>query len=116
MVVNYLLVEILSLQTSGGTSGEETTAFSQVIVAFIPFIMAWLSLTLKDRANRWINLILGILFAVMFIVVLIAYLAGANATADTSTMIPIVLALLLLPLVASLLIIWYAWKWPKEGV
>lgn len=117
MVVNYLLLgifRILSLKASGGTGGEETITFIHVLFAFIPFIMAWLSLTLKDWANRWINLILGILFAVMFIVAVITGLADANATADTATMIPIELAMFLLSLVASLLIIWYAWKWPKQ--
>ena len=106
MVVNYLLVGLLSLRESGGISGEGATTFAQVIVAFIPFIMAWLSLTLKDSANRWTNLVLGILFAIMFIVVLILYFAAGSVT-----IIP--LMILFLPFVATLLIIWYAWKWPK---
>jgi hypothetical protein len=115
MVINYLLLMSLNLQASGGTGGGEMPTFRQVIVAFIPFIMAWLTLTLKDSANRWTNLVLGILFAIMFITIVILALAGGGGEAATPlTTIFAGSAMILLPLVASLLIIWYAWKWPKQ--
>ncbi len=92
--------ELLETQADTGTRPIIAVLF------FIPFIMAWLSLTLKDPANRWTNLVLGILFAVYFIVQFIGY---AAAGLPTIRLIDIVFAF-----VVILLIVWYAWKWPKQ--
>ena len=115
MVMNYLLL-ISLMQAPGGTGGGEMPTFGQVIVAFIPFIMAWLTLTLKDSANRWTNLVLGILFAIMFITIVILALAGGGGEAATplTTIFAGSAMMILFPIGASLLIIWYAWKWPKQ--
>lgn len=92
--------ELLETQASAGTRS------SIAVLFFIPFIMAWLSLTLKDSVNRLTNLVLGILSAVFFVVQFIRY---AAARTPTITLIDIVFAF-----VVTLLIVWYAWKWPKQ--
>ena len=75
---------------------------------FIPWIMAFLSLTLKDSANRWTNFVLGILFVIFLIIGLIEQTTGGKSAA--------ILVDYFLGIVAAALIAWYAWKWPKQEV
>jgi len=69
--------------------------------------MAVLSVTLKDLANRWANMILGIVFTVLNIFHLVEHLAQ-----------PSVHQLLIIgsTVVVTALIFWYALKWPKQEV
>ena len=83
---------------------DQVFLFSVTLYMLIPSIMVFLSLVLKPKVNRWTNIIVGILYFVMNLASCIGetwafYIFGS-----------IVESLLLL------LIIWYAWKWPrKEG-
>jgi len=73
------------------------------ILSLVPLVMAFLSLTLKDKANRWANIILGIVYTVFAILVLVGQLANLSALA-------------ILPAsgaVFAALIVWYAYKWSK---
>jgi len=71
----------------------------------VPLIMAVLSLTLKDSANRWTNIVLGIVFTLLNIGHLVEHLTP-----------PVVHQILILAstVVVTALIAWYAWKWPKQ--
>ncbi|KKH14307.1 hypothetical protein DU48_04265 [Methanosarcina mazei] len=71
------------------------------ILMLVPMIMAFLSLTLKDSLNRWLNIIVGAVFAVLWFTSVIeaaqsAYWGGTLMTLSAA--------------VASALIVWYAWK------
>lgn len=71
------------------------------ILMLVPLVMAFLSLTLKDSINRWLNIIVGAVFSVLWFVGVVdaaqtAYWGGALMTLST--------------VVASALIVWYAWK------
>ena len=71
----------------------------------IPVVMIFLSLTLKYQANRWVNIIVAIFFVVLILVGLGTYPWGYDKF------------LIIVGLVFNALIVWYAWKWPKqEGV
>jgi len=71
----------------------------------VPLIMAALSLTLKDSANRWANIVLGIVFTLLNIGHLVEHFTP-----------PVVHQILILAstVVVTALIAWYAWKWPKQ--
>ena len=73
----------------------------------VPLVMAFLSLNLKDLANRWANMILGIVFTVFNVFHLIEHLAE-----------PSVHQILIIgsTVVATALIFWYALRWPKQEV
>ena len=72
----------------------------------IPPIMAFLSITVKNPVNRWVNIILSVFFIAG------AYPFGvAEATADY---IGAIAAVTIVEISALALIIWYAWKWPKQ--
>jgi hypothetical protein len=86
----------------------EGSMFWMAIFWYIPWIMAWLSLTLEDSVNRWTNFILGILLAIYLVFGLIYHSIGGRPAA--------ILVGYFLGIVAAALVAWYAWKWPKQSV
>ena len=77
------------------------------IGTLIPPIMAFLSLVLKDSMNRWANIIVGVVFAGIALVLgPIASLAGTLPYAYYAYAILIGIV----QFVATALIVWYAWK------
>ena len=81
--------------------GPETLLFYAVSL-LIPLVMAFLSLTLKDSVNRRVNIILGLVFAGLYLSDLIAHLVNQYAHAILMGSAAVV---------AQALIVWYAWKW-----
>jgi len=71
------------------------------IIVLAPLVMAFMSLTLKNRTNRWANIIVGIVFVVLQLVSL------GDAVARSS---PWMTLMDFSKLVAPALIVWYAWK------
>ena len=80
---------------------------------FVPLWMAFVSMTVKDSCNRWTNLILGVIFTILNIW---HFLACGLAVIDNPIGKPTAHHIMLVgsTVVATALIAWYAWKWPKE--
>jgi len=76
------------------------------ILMLVPLVMAFLSLTLKDKINRWANIIVGVVWIFLLLTDLPMYLANPSAYA---------ILMWFSQVVAVALIVWYAWKWPKQG-
>ena len=68
----------------------------------IPSVMVFLSLALPAKADRWTNLIVGGLYVIVGI---------GNVIGETwaSYILGSVIEFVLLAL-----ILWYAWKWPRQ--
>lgn len=115
MLFVFAYVDIFAFYRSGIIEGimagkvatfqiNQVFLFLTTLYILIPSIMVFLSLVLKPKVNRWTNIIVGMLYIVSILGSCIGetwafYIFGS-----------IVESLLLL------LIIWYAWKWPrKEG-
>jgi len=79
-------------------------AFGALILMMIPSLMVFLSLALKARWNRWTNLIVAILYIVV----------GVGTTIGETWAYYIVGHIVGIGLLS--LIVWYAWKWPKQEV
>jgi hypothetical protein len=75
------------------------------IFFLVPLVMAFLSVTLKDVANRRVNLVLGVIFTIINIL----HIFGCPIAGSAHQIL-----IILSTIVVSLLIVWYAWKWPKE--
>ena len=76
---------------------------SVIILMAIPSLMVFLSIALKAKVNRWTNIIVGIL---QIVVVLSSIFIGEPwAYYIFGSIVEVVLLAL---------IIWYAWKWPKQ--
>jgi hypothetical protein len=97
-----VLQEFLDTGTVGGLEvGRPEILLLLAIVALVPLVMAFLTLTLKDSMNRWANIIVGVVFAVLGLVDLGEILAKPSAWATLMT---------LSMFVAPVLVVWYAWK------
>ena len=67
-----------------------------------PILMIFLSLTLKAKLNRLVNIIVGIVYS----------LVGVDIVFQASNAGYVVYGIVEAALTA--LIAWYAWKWPKQ--
>ncbi len=113
MMLLYIYADILSLFKPGqvqemlegrmgpfpATQGSLLTAS---ILMIIPAMMVFLSLTLNARANRNVN----ILFGALYMLVNISNLIGETWV--------YYLVFGIVEIVVTLLIMWHAWKWPKQ--
>lgn len=79
-------------------------ALIALILMTIPSLMVFLSLALSAKANRWINLIVAILFVVVSI--------GNAVGEETWVYYHIYAVIIQVALLA--LVIWFAWKWPRS--
>ena len=73
------------------------------LLMIIPAVMVFLSLTLKPVVNRWTNIALGGFYTL----VNISNLIGESWAYYVSFGI--------IEIVLTLLIVWYAWKWPNPA-
>jgi hypothetical protein len=90
-----------------GATGAPITQVTLVQVAIlmaIPSVMVFLSLTLKPKANRLTNIILGIFYTCTI------PLSMLIATSISAYYI----FLGIIEVVLTALIVWNAWKWPKQ--
>ena len=74
------------------------------ILMMIPILMVFLSLTLPAKVNRWANIILGI-----FHIVLLFFTVMPGSWAYY-------IFYMILEGVFCALIVWHAWKWPKQEI
>ena len=94
------LEEIMNQSTASFPITQEIMLVFSVILA-IPIVMIYLSRVLRYRANRWANIIAGI--------ITILFVAGLGTT-DLSYLFFATVEVL-----CMLLIIWTAWKWNSPG-
>ena len=66
----------------------------------IPSLMIFLSLVLRRTPNRWLNIVLGIVYSLFVLITM----QGAWA---------FYLFLGTVDIALTLLIVWYAWRWPR---
>ncbi len=89
------------LETMGESMGPELMLVGAIVV-LIPLIMAVLTLTLENPINRWLNIILGIVVAFIFL--------GSFIELATTMPAPYIMLLSIAGFIAPVLIVWYAWK------
>ena len=98
-----VLSQFLATGEIGGMKiGQELLLFFAVMM-LIPLVMAFLSLILKGSTNRWINVIMGIIYVGFQLFALVGTLAspsvyGYAVLMETSKV------------VVPILIVWFAWK------
>ncbi len=75
----------------------------------IPLAMAFVTVTVRDSANRWTNIILGLVLAVFYVFHLLGHIVQRNLPVEH-------LVFCLLTILVPAAIAWYAWRWPKATV
>ena len=73
----------------------------------IPFVLAFLTVTLRDKANRITNLVLGAIFIAFNI---FQFIMRAALGQDLP---PFLIIIILSSTASAALILWYAIRWPK---
>ena len=99
------LAEILTGEI-GGMPLDDFFLVASAGIMIPPIVMIFLSLVLKVKTNRWLNIIVGIVYTLIGIgMVVMAVMASSAGYIVYATVESILTAL----------IIWYAWTWPKQG-
>jgi uncharacterized protein DUF6326 len=93
--------EVISGEISGIKITQVFLLGASVYIA-IASVMVFLSLVLKSRVNRWVNIVLPILFIVSI---------AASVIGETWAYF---IFLSISEIGLLLLIIWYSWTWPRE--
>jgi len=114
LMLFYIYADILGFYTPGTiekvASGEiggiqitEGFLFVMAIWMAVPSVMVFLSLALKANANRWVNVIVGIVSIVVLGATFFAGDISARYTFQAA-----------IEAVLMALIVWQAWTWPKQ--
>jgi hypothetical protein len=91
--------------TAGKISGIEITEvflFGVSVYIAVASVMVFLSLVLKPNVNRWTNIVLPVLYVVSIV---------ASVIGETSAYF---IFLSIAESALLLLIVWYAWNWPRQ--
>lgn len=94
------LQEMLSGRTALGAATQGALMGMAAVMA-VPSLMIFLSLILPPTANRWMNIVLGAVYSVIMVLAI-----------RDSWYFYVLLGLI--EIVLTLLIVWYAWTWPKQ--
>lgn len=84
------------------TSG---TLIFMALFWLVPLIMAFLTMVLRDRVNRYANAGMGVVLTAMWAWDLVEHLSSGDEFSGE----PLVVVAMV---VAGLTILWHAWKWP----
>ncbi|MCK9441081.1 MAG: DUF6326 family protein [Methanothrix sp.] len=95
-----IIAQLMAGEAEGQKIGPELILFFAISM-LVPLVMAFLSLTLKDSMNRWVNIILGTVFAALWFVGVVSAALSAYWGEALMTLSAVA---------ASTLIVWYAWK------
>ena len=109
LMLTYLLGDVLRIFSgdfSAGAIGEMQISqgmyLGLAIIMVIPILMVFLSLTLKQKANRWVNIGVAIFFFLFNAVGLPTYPSAYDQF------------LIVVGLVFNILTVWHAWRWSTE--
>ena len=101
----YTPDKVNSLITGENNLDSPTKLLVASIVMAIPSIMVGASILLKPKINRILNIVFGLLFTLMMLYI------GVNSMIEWYSFY---VFLAFLESIITALIVWYAWKWPKE--
>jgi hypothetical protein len=101
-IVTGVIDEIRAGKVVGMQVGPELLLVMAVTYFWVPLVMAVLSLTLKDKVNRWVNIIIGIFYASFILFELVMNII--------TVAYPYVILMDTSAIVAAALIAWYAYK------
>lgn len=105
-VLSFMEPGAIEKITSGELAVGSGMLFFMSLFWWVPLVMAFLSVTLRDLADRWANIILGIVFTALNVFHLIEHFLAE----------PSVHQILIIgsTVVVTALIFFYALRWPKQ--
>jgi len=103
LIVPGVIDEIRAGEVVGMQAGPGLLLAMAIMYFWGPLVMAVLSLTLKDKVNRWVSIVMGIFYA--------GFILFELAMNVTTVAYPYVILMDASAIVVAALIAWYAWKW-----
>ena len=103
LIVPGVIDEIRTGEIVGMQAGAELILGMAIAYYWLPLVMAVLSLTLKDKVNRWLNILLGSFYA--------AFILFELTMNVTTVAYPYAILMDVSVLAVAALIAWHAWKW-----
>ena len=107
-VISFFRGDVIKEVIAGEHGGVQITQpflFAMALMLAIPIVMVFLSLTLKAKVNRWVNIVLGILH--------IGIMVTSTLVVQAETWAYYALYMIF-EAVFIALIIGHAWKWPRQ--
>tara|TARA_R110002074_G_scaffold257269_7_gene429774 strand:- start:14662 stop:15075 length:414 start_codon:yes stop_codon:yes gene_type:complete len=101
----YTPDKVNSLITGDNIMDNPTTLLLASIILAIPSVMVAASILLEPKINRILNILFGTLFTILMVFI------GISTTKEWYLFY---VFLAFLESIITALIVWYAWKWPKE--
>tara|TARA_R110000868_G_scaffold411434_1_gene703913 strand:- start:1916 stop:2329 length:414 start_codon:yes stop_codon:yes gene_type:complete len=101
----YTPDKVNTLITGDNIMDNPTTLLIASLILAIPSVMVAASIFLKPKINRILNILFGTLFTIMMVFI------GISSTNEWYLFY---VFLAFLESIITALIVWYAWKWPKE--
>ncbi len=97
-------------KVQGMISGENllhspTKLFIAAVVLAVPAVMVFLSILLKPIVSKWLNIVVGIVFTCMMVLIAFTY---------SEVWYTFYLFYAILESLITATIVWYAWKWPES--
>ena len=106
LMLTYLLGDVLRIYSGdlkvGEIGGKQMTQemwLGIAILMAIPIVMVFLSLTLKQPVNRWVNIVVAVFFFIFNLIGLPTYPSAYDKF------------LIVVGLVFNALTVWHAWQW-----
>ena len=78
------------------------------LILIVPALMIFLSVFLKPAINRWVNIIVAILWSLMSILIIASGISGIGGWYTFYLLYQFV------EVFVFILIIWQAWSWPRQ--
>ena len=90
-----------AMKVTAAKEGTEIEFFAVALLMSIPSLMIFFTLVLKPSINRWLNIIIPVLYIILLIAV------------NLETTWIYYLYLTAIEILLSITTVWYAWNWPK---
>ena len=100
----YVPEKIEGLISGENLLDSPTKLFAASMLLAIPAVMVFLSIILKPTINKWLNIVVGLIFTAMMILIAFTY---------SEVWYTFYLFYAILESAITGLIVWYAWRWPK---
>ncbi|MEQ8518599.1 MAG: DUF6326 family protein [Cytophagales bacterium] len=103
----YTPDKVSSLISGENVLNSPLSLFMASLVMAMPPLMIVFSVFLNPKVNKWLNLVIGMLFTLMMLLIAIGSLSPWYA---------FYVFLALVEATLTFIIVWFAWKWPMKNL
>ncbi len=102
----YLPKKVEGLISGVNLLNSPAKLFVASVLLAIPAVMVFFSLLLKPALSRWLNIVFGIFFTLIMVLIAVTSLTIWQIFYDFLAIVESII---------TSLIVWYAWSWPKNS-